>query len=81
MKPKPVKEKAPKNRTITLNDAEIERYQKNLLTVKGPISSVELENKTISQDVFQVFEFLQVLHIRPSRVRLKLAECGIDLAT
>jgi len=58
MKPKPVKEKAPKNRTITLNDAEIERYQKNLLTVKGPISSVELENKTISQDVFQVFEFL-----------------------
>ncbi len=52
------KKKAPRNRTIELNDVEIERFRKKLIKIDRPVLVEEIENKTICQDVFEVLDYL-----------------------
>lgn len=58
IKPQSTKQKAPRNRTITLTDAEIKYSRKKLITVNNPVSLEEVENKTICQDIFEVLDYL-----------------------
>lgn len=58
IKPKSKKQKAPQNRTITLNDTEIERLEKKLIKIDRPVSVKEIENKTICQNIFDVLDYL-----------------------
>lgn len=52
------KDRAPRNRTITLDDAESARLAKRLLRLDGGAEPDLLVNKTICQDVFTVIPFL-----------------------
>lgn len=58
IKPEPKKQRAPRNRTITLTNTEIERFEKKLIKIKKPVSVEEIENKTIWQDIFEVLDYL-----------------------
>lgn len=51
-------QRAPRNRTILLSNADFERLKKNLIKLKTPASFAEIENKTINQDVFEVLDYL-----------------------
>ena len=50
--------RAPRNRTISLTDPEIRRYEKRLLGLNGPVSLEQVIGRTICQDVFQVVDWL-----------------------
>ncbi|MCX5644909.1 MAG: site-specific DNA-methyltransferase [Phycisphaerae bacterium] len=52
------KERAPRNRTITLADGERDRFAQKLLQLTQPVSATELEDKTVNQDLFQVLDYL-----------------------
>jgi site-specific DNA-methyltransferase (adenine-specific) len=52
------KERAPRNRTITLNDEEKVKYKQSLLRLDKPVGLQEVLNRTINQDLFQVMDFL-----------------------
>ncbi len=52
------KQRAPRNRTITLSDSERDKYKKRLLILDRPVSLDEILNKTIHQDVFEVLDYL-----------------------
>jgi site-specific DNA-methyltransferase (adenine-specific) len=52
------KNRAPRNRTITLDNDEISRLKKKLVKIGSPVSISDIENKTINQDVFQVLDLL-----------------------
>lgn len=52
------KNRAPRNRTITLNESEREEYKKGLIRVNKPVSVEEILNRTIHQDVFEVLDYL-----------------------
>jgi len=52
------KQRAPRNRTITLSDADISRLKKCLIKLDKPVSLDEIENKTIHQDTFEALEYL-----------------------
>lgn len=52
------KNRAPKNRTITIDNDEISRLKKKLIKIYNPVSVSDIENKTINQDVFQVLDLL-----------------------
>ncbi|NJN38228.1 MAG: site-specific DNA-methyltransferase [Acaryochloridaceae cyanobacterium CSU_3_4] len=52
------KERAPRNRTITLNEEEQAKYQRRLLQLDQPVELQEVMNRTIHQDLFQVLDFL-----------------------
>ena len=52
------KKRAPRNRTITINEAEIQRLKKKLLHICKPISLEEVIGKTIQQDLFEVVDYL-----------------------
>ncbi|SMN11029.1 Putative methyltransferase [uncultured Candidatus Thioglobus sp.] len=52
------KQRAPRNRTITLNDVDVSRLKKCLIKLDKPVSLREIENKTIHQDVFEALEYL-----------------------
>jgi len=52
------KNRAPRNRTITLDNSEISRLKKKLIKLDNPVSVSDIENKTINQDVFQVLDLL-----------------------
>lgn len=54
----PSKKKAPRNRTIELNDAEIKRFREKLIKVNKNVSLEEIENKTVCQDMFEVLDYL-----------------------
>jgi len=58
IKPQRTKQKAPRNRTITLTDAEMKRLRKRLMEVTSSVSVEEVENKIICQDVFEVLDCL-----------------------
>lgn len=58
IEPEPKKQRAPRNRTITLTNTEIERFEKKLIKIKKPVSVEEIENKTIWQDIFEVLDYL-----------------------
>ncbi len=50
--------KAPRNRTITLSDNERGNYHHNILKIHSSVSSKEILNKVINQDIFEVADFL-----------------------
>ncbi|MBI4723137.1 MAG: site-specific DNA-methyltransferase [Candidatus Stahlbacteria bacterium] len=52
------KQRATRNRTITLSDADVVRLRKNLIKLNKPVSFSEIENKTIYQDIFEVLDYL-----------------------
>lgn len=52
------KERAPRNRTITLKDEEKAKYKQKLLRLDKSVSLQEVLNRTINQDLFQVMDFL-----------------------
>jgi len=52
------KQRAPRNRTINLNDEDISRLKKRLIKLNKPASFDEIENKTIHQDIFEALEHL-----------------------
>lgn len=52
------KERAPRNRTITLNEEEKAKYEQSLLRLDKPVGLKEVLNRTINQDLFQVMNFL-----------------------
>ena len=53
-----IKQRAPRNRTITLTSDEISIYKKNLITLSKPATVKEVINKTIHQDIFEAIELL-----------------------
>lgn len=53
-----MKTKAPRNRTITLSEEEIEQYKKNFIQISGKISAGDIENKLVNQDLYEVFDLL-----------------------
>lgn len=64
------KERAPRNRTITLSGEERERYSRRLLRLTRQVDAEKLTNTTINQDLFQVLErlparFVDLLFIDP----------------
>ena len=65
-----MKKRAPYNRTIELNEKEIEKYKKNLIRLNSSVSVNEIENKIINQDIFEVLSllpdnFIDLLFIDP----------------
>jgi site-specific DNA-methyltransferase (adenine-specific) len=52
------KERAPRNRTITLKGEEKAKYKQRLLRLDKPVGLQEVLNRTINQDLFQVMDFL-----------------------
>ncbi len=52
------KNRAPRNRTITLSKADISRLQMRLLKLNRPVKLEEIQNKTINQDIFEALEYL-----------------------
>jgi site-specific DNA-methyltransferase (adenine-specific) len=52
------KERAPRNRTITLKDEEKAKYKQKLLRLDKSVSLQEVLNRTINQELFQVMDFL-----------------------
>ena len=64
------KERAPRNRTITLSDEERERYSSRLCRLSGGTDVAKLKNATINQDIFRAldclpFQFVDLLFIDP----------------
>lgn len=53
-----IKQRAPRNRTVELNDKEHEKYKKRLVKINKPVSINDVLNKTIQQDVFEVLDQL-----------------------
>ena len=52
------KDRAPRNRTITLSGEERERYASKLLRLTGRAETEKLTNTTINQDLLQVLDYL-----------------------
>lgn len=52
------KERSPRNRTITLAEAEQIEYSQKLLKLDKPVSLFEVTNCTIHQDLLQILDFL-----------------------
>lgn len=52
------KVRAPRNRTIGLSAEEMAFYQRNLVRLSGRISSQDIENRTINQDILEVLDWL-----------------------
>ena len=52
------KERAPRNRTISLVQNEIEKHEQQVITLKKRASIGDILNKTINQDLFEVVDFL-----------------------
>lgn len=51
-------ERAPRNRTVTLNLEEQTKYKHRLLRLEQPVQLPEVINRTIHQDLFEIFDFL-----------------------
>ena len=52
------KHRAPRNRTITMDDTDMIRLKKLLISLDNPITLSEIENKTIHQDIFEALDYL-----------------------
>ena len=52
------KTRAPRNRTIELDDAELDEYSHRVLRLSRPASYADIANRVINQDVFEALEFL-----------------------
>lgn len=53
-----MKARAPRNRTLTLSEEEIQKYRERLLRLERTVSVAEVENRTICQDVFEALDYL-----------------------
>ena len=51
-------QRAPRNRTLALDDAEIARYESRLLQVNAPVSPQKILGQTICQDLSEAIKFL-----------------------
>lgn len=49
---------APRNRTITLTDAERLVYRDRLLKLSAPSDILQIKNRTLNQDIFQILDLL-----------------------
>lgn len=58
MKDAAKKQRAPRNRTLVLNDADISLLKKRLIKLDKPISLEGVTNKTIHQNIFDALEYL-----------------------
>ncbi len=54
-KPRP---RSPRNKTIRLSEAEVQRYRSRLLRLSGPVTLEKLLDRTICQDALEVFPWL-----------------------
>lgn len=52
------KQRAPRNRTLTLSPHEMVTYQQQLLTLSGPVTPDRLLDRTIHQDLFSILDWL-----------------------
>lgn len=52
------KDRAPRNKTITLNAEEYKNYKQRLLHLSGRSSLEDILNRTICQDVFEILDWL-----------------------
>jgi site-specific DNA-methyltransferase (adenine-specific) len=50
--------KASKNKTITLDEDQIEKYSKKLIDIQEPVSVEQILDKTINRNLFDVLKFL-----------------------
>ncbi len=53
-----MKERAPRNKTISLTSAEIESISKELISITAPTSKEEIINKTINNNLLEVIDLL-----------------------
>lgn len=63
-------QKASRNKTITLDAIEIEKYRKRLITLTGKATSQQIINKTIHQNLFDAIDhlpdqFVDVMFVDP----------------
>lgn len=64
------KNKAPRNRTITLSEEEVKSYQARLHRINGPVEFTKIRNTILNHDLFDVIdwlpdEFTDVLFLDP----------------
>jgi len=52
------KQRAPQNRTITLDEKERSDYQSRLIKLDGPVQLKDILDKTVCQDIFEIFDWL-----------------------
>jgi site-specific DNA-methyltransferase (adenine-specific) len=52
------KQRAPRNRTLTLSTAELADYQQQLIQLTGVTSVDAIQNKTIHQNLFEILDWL-----------------------
>ena len=52
------KVRAQRNRTVTLNWVEKERYRKNLTFISKPVDKSAVINRIVNQDIFEALDFL-----------------------
>ncbi len=69
------KRRAPRNRTLTLSDAERGQFRSRLLTLDGAVPFATVENCIIRQDVFSVLDWLP-----PQSVDLLFADPPYNLS-
>lgn len=50
--------RATKNKTITLNEDQIEKYSKKLIDIEAPVSVDQILDKTINRNLFDIIKFL-----------------------
>src|SRR3989344_4203710 len=58
MKKSIYQQRAPRKRTINLSGGDISRLKRRLIKLNKPASFVEIENKTIHQDIFEALDQL-----------------------
>jgi site-specific DNA-methyltransferase (adenine-specific) len=56
--PNPDKARAPRNRTITLSEAERQHYARDLTRVSQALDKQAAEDRIVNQDIFTVLDFL-----------------------
>jgi site-specific DNA-methyltransferase (adenine-specific) len=54
----PPKQKAPRNRTLTLSSAELEAYQQQLQQLSPETSAIAILNQIINQDLIEILDWL-----------------------
>lgn len=52
------KQRAPRNRTVTVDQQQIEFYRKRLINLSKPAHLAQIQNRTIHQDLFDAIDFL-----------------------
>jgi site-specific DNA-methyltransferase (adenine-specific) len=52
------KNRAPRNRTLSLRAGEIQKFRTRVVRLSCPVSLAEVENRTICQDVFKALDYL-----------------------